>query len=66
MSEPDIDSTDTEWVQDVICPWCLFVDEDGWELESGEHDCLGCDRNFHLEIDTIIYFTTTPINKEPV
>ena len=47
----------------ITCPYCGHVDEQSWEFggESGDCTCTECDKEFHVEIETSITYSTSRV-----
>lgn len=52
---------DTYNRNDLVCPWCGYVDRDSWELdhekEDGETQCAACDKPILWSRHTSISYT---------
>lgn len=54
----------TEYVHDVICPYCGHVSSDSWELNRGEEggwdqECYGeCGKTFRARRHVLIQYST--------
>ena len=47
---------------EITCPYCLNKEEDSWETEdSGEYTCSRCEKEFYVEIETEIKYTSSKI-----
>jgi DNA-directed RNA polymerase subunit RPC12/RpoP len=64
------DALDTSRMDDVVCPYCGFVDRDGWELfggptDSGEADneCYRCGKTYNVERLIEVVYTTTKLEE---
>ncbi len=43
----------------VICPWCGYQHGDAWEFHSGDYECHGCEKLFHVEVERTVTYTTS-------
>lgn len=49
---------------EVVCPWCGYKDPAYFEFnEIGNYNCGACDKEFFLEFETVVYFTTTCVER---
>lgn len=51
---------DTQYQDNIICPYCGDKNEDSWEVEgdSGEIECDECGNTFEYERDVTVDYTT--------
>jgi predicted RNA-binding Zn-ribbon protein involved in translation (DUF1610 family) len=46
----------------AICPYCGYEHPDSWEIqESGLMDCESCEKEFHVEKQVEVSYTTKSI-----
>lgn len=55
---------DTEYTQDVTCPWCGKEATDSWEMDDGEYDCRWCDKPFYVNRNVSVDYSTEKVIKE--
>lgn len=55
---------DTEYTEDVTCPWCGKEETDSWEFKDGEHECGWCDKPFEVYRHVSVEYSTTKVIKE--
>jgi len=60
-----LDERDTRLQHVPVCPHCGYKHKDAWEWNFGpgvegdtEHRCDSCDRDFHVQREVSIYYTT--------
>ena len=47
--------------EEIVCPYWGNVNSDSWELrQSGDVECDLCEKEFHVEVETEITFTSKP------
>jgi len=57
-----IDEMDYFRTNEITCPYCGWKDRDSWELtESGEVFCSSCDKEFHVEREVDVKYTSKPL-----
>jgi len=65
MSAEPEDTADEEG---LVCPYCQKMDRDAWEMakdaDSGETECIHCNREFRWSTYTSITYFGYPIRKE--
>ena len=59
MSECEQNPPDTNFQDEVVCPWCGYVHGDSWEISDGEFDCRNCGNGIEVESDVEVSYTTT-------
>ena len=50
---------DTDYTAEVTCPWCGYVCSDSWEISDGEQECSDCGREYEVERDVQVTYSTT-------
>lgn len=58
------EAVDKAYGADVVtCPWCGYEHHDGWELfdrhDSAETTCNGCERDFEVDRDVSVSYTSS-------
>lgn len=53
---------DTEWTENIICPYCWYEDINSWEYDLSEKysniECWNCEKEFLASIELkITYFS---------
>lgn len=57
---------DTDFTDEVVCPWCGYEHGDSWEFSDEQrYDCDECKRPFHLSRDIEVTYSTSRIEAEP-
>lgn len=55
-----MDEINTDYTEDIICPFCGYVFTDSWELDDeAEVDCPECDATFDLEVGITTWYTSS-------
>ncbi|ADG70092.1 hypothetical protein Plim_4285 (plasmid) [Planctopirus limnophila DSM 3776] len=55
MTQPELD---TDFTDEIVCPWCGYEHRDKWEYQEGEQFCGDCGRKFFLGIHTKVTYST--------
>jgi hypothetical protein len=50
---------DTDHTNEVTCPHCGHECIDSWDMSEGEHECGDCGREFTMERDVSVSYSTT-------
>ena len=50
---------DTDYTDEVTCPHCGYKCSDSWEMSVGVHECGDCGREFEMERDVSVSYSTT-------
>jgi len=55
-----------KYEKQIKCPYCGWEDRDSWEFteDSGTHSCENCEREFNVERDIEVTYSTSKINCE--
>lgn len=57
-----IDEMDYFRTNEITCPYCGWKDRDSWELtDSGEVICSKCEKEFHVEREVDVKYTSEPL-----
>ena len=57
---------DTEYTQEITCPWCGSEKSDSWELEDSENrECDNCGHSYSHERNVQVDYSTTKIADVP-
>ena len=61
--QKDIESFngDTDYTDEVVCPYCGYEHQDSYEYEDGEIDCQRCDNKFNLTKEVSVSYTTEKV-----
>ena len=60
-----IDELDYHRTNEIVCPYCGNIQSDSWELsQSGDVECDACEKQFYVEIETEIKYTSKPYKDE--
>lgn len=51
-------------LDEVMCPYCGHQHSDIWELEGGRCQCHDCGREFKLEVQETVTYSTYKIEEE--
>ena len=47
---------------EITCPYCKHKDQDSWEMEeSGEVECGSCEKEFYVEREVDVKYTSSKI-----
>lgn len=64
-------SDETEYQENVICPYCGYIDRDSWEIDFGpglEGDttvsCSACNREFWVDRTVSVTYTSRPLETD--
>ena len=49
---------DTEHTDEVTCPWCGYECSDSWEISDGTRECGDCGREYDVERDMTVTYST--------
>jgi hypothetical protein len=49
---------DTDQTDEIVCPYCGYVESDSWEYPEGKRTCCDCERLFTVEHNTVVTYTT--------
>jgi len=49
----------TDYTDEVTCPHCGYQCSDSWEMSEGVHECGDCGREFEMERDVTVSYSTT-------
>lgn len=49
----------TTHTDEIVCPWCGHEHQDSWEMADGVHWCGACSKEFRVNINVIVTYTTT-------
>lgn len=52
---------DTDYTQEVVCPWCGYEHSDSWEMTMGKRECNDCGREFEAKQDCTVTYSTSRI-----
>ncbi len=55
MTQPELD---TDFTDEIVCPWCGYEHGDSWEFKEGEHQCGDCDRKFLMIKHVAVHYST--------
>ena len=55
---------DTKYKEEIICPYCGYIEESTFDSYEGENQCGNCDEEYYLEIIHTIEYSTSMIRKE--
>jgi len=64
LSEDEDSEIDTEYTNEIMCPYCGYVFSDSWEIGRGNDEDLGliecgrCDREFYAARNVSISYST--------
>lgn len=50
---------DHEYSDNMICPYCGHEFSDIWEMTDGEYNCPDCEKNFEVETNHSVTYTTS-------
>jgi transcription elongation factor Elf1 len=50
---------DTDYTDEVICPHCGYEHSDSFEMSEGVRECSDCGREFEMERDVAVTYSTT-------
>lgn len=49
---------DTDWTDEVTCPYCGDETSDSWEMVEGDRTCDECGKDFFMERNETVTYTT--------
>ena len=52
---------DTDYMDDIVCPYCGYVHTDCFEWSDGENECSDCERKFEMYRDVTVTYSTSKI-----
>lgn len=52
---------DTDYTAEIVCPWCGYEHSDSWEKEPGNRNCPDCGRDFEVERNVEVTYSTSRI-----
>ena len=56
---------DTDYTDEIVCPWCGYVHSDSWELSHDEDttECSDCGNDIDYVREVVISYRTSKPNK---
>jgi DNA-directed RNA polymerase subunit RPC12/RpoP len=52
---------DTDYTNEVVCPWCGHEHRDSWEMSEGATECRECGREFEISRYVAVTYCTSRI-----
>lgn len=53
---------DTDYTDEITCPYCGHVQMDSWESTEREYDCAHCEKPYNVQIFSERKYTTTKVD----
>jgi hypothetical protein len=50
---------DTDYTDEVTCPWCGYECSNSWEMSEGSRECEDCGREYDVARNVAVTYSTT-------
>ena len=58
-----LDKIDTDYTEDIVCPWCGYKHEESWEFDDdGDDECANCGQPFFYSREVTVTYSTHRVN----